>query len=92
MPVAVEALRTFLQEYSIKYVTPLSDYKTEEQVKYRLLDFGVSTKSLEAVSIFADTFTTPSAEQVRDYIQKKLPICRSYIAQNCDETIMVTSK
>lgn len=83
MPEAIEALRAFLAEYDIEYLTPVYDYDSPDAVKYSLLDFGVSTKSLEAVSIFADTFTEPSAQQVLSYIDAKLPICREYIALKC---------
>lgn len=84
MPDAIVAIREFLAEYDLKYLTPVSDYESPDEVKFRLLDFGVSTKSLEAVSIFADTFSEPSNQEVLSYIDLKLPMCRKYIAFKCN--------
>lgn len=81
MDVARDRLRAFCGEYGVEYLLPVGDLATEDDVKYRLLDYGVSTKSLEAVSIFSDTFTQPTAEQVAEYIDLKLPICREYIGR-----------
>lgn len=81
MDVARDRLRAFCGEFGVEYLLPVADFASEDEVKYRLLDYGVSTKSLEAVSIFSDTFSEPTAEQVSDYIQLKLPICREYIGR-----------
>ena len=83
MPDAIKAIGEFMSQHSIKYLTPVADYDCPDKVKFRLLDFGVSTKSLESVSVFADTFTEPSSEQVLSYIAAKLPICNEYIAFKC---------
>lgn len=80
MDVARERLHAFCRDFGIEYLLPVGDFKSEEEVKYRLLDYGVSTKSLEAISIFSDTFTQPTPQQVADYIDLKLPICREYIS------------
>jgi hypothetical protein len=79
MGVGREKLRAFCGEFGIAYQLPVGDFATEDEVKYRLLDYGVSTKSLEAVSIFSDTFSQPTEDQVAEYIDLKLPICREYI-------------
>jgi hypothetical protein len=80
MPETIPILTSFIAEYGIKYTTPIYGYGSEDEVKYRLLDFGISTKSLEGVSIFADTFSDPTPEVVSEYIKAKLPICRDYIS------------
>jgi hypothetical protein len=79
MNIARERLRAFCSEFGVDYLLPVADFASEDEVKYRLLDYGVSTKSLEAVSIFSDTFSQPTGDQVAEYIDLKLPICRSYI-------------
>ena len=79
MPDSISMIARFMADFGIEYITPISGYSSCDEVKFGLLDFGISTKSLESVSIFADTFTEPSAEQVLRYIQEKLPICREYI-------------
>lgn len=81
MCVARERLRAFCGEFGIEYLLPVGEFATEEEVKYGLLDFGVSTKSLESVSIFSDTFSQPTEDQVAEYIDLKLPICREYIGR-----------
>ncbi|MBL9165474.1 MAG: hypothetical protein JNL18_22300 [Planctomycetaceae bacterium] len=79
MPQAIEEIRQFLANYQIEYLTPVSGYDCPDKVKFQLLDFGVSTKSLESVSIFADTFTDPTSDQVVDYIKSKRLVCETYI-------------
>jgi hypothetical protein len=81
MGVARERLRAFCGEFGVEYLLPVGDFTSEDDVKYRLLDYGVSTKSLEAVSIFSDTFSQPPADQVAEYIDLKLPLCREYIGR-----------
>jgi 7-cyano-7-deazaguanine synthase in queuosine biosynthesis len=79
-PEAIELTRNFLAEYGISYLTPVLGYGSVDEVKYRLFDFGISTKSYEGVSLFADTFSTPTPEVVTGYIKSKLELCRQYIA------------
>jgi hypothetical protein len=79
---AVELMRALAAEFGIAYVTPVYDYENVNAVKYRLFDFGVSTKSLEGTSLFADTFSTPPPSIVHDYITSKLQVCREYIGQH----------
>lgn len=78
-PQAIQAFKEFSSDYGINYHTPVYSYLSEEAVKYDLLEFGLSTKSLEAVSIFSDTFSEASPEIVTDYILRKLPLCRKFI-------------
>lgn len=76
---AVSVFRLFINEYSINYLTPVFEYDNVNKVKYRLFDFGISTKSLEGTSLFANTYSSPSPEVVVQYISDKLAICREYI-------------
>ena len=80
LPEAITALTAFAREYEVEYLVPVYEYSSADEVKYALLDFGVSTKSLEGVSIFADTFSDPSSELVLQYIKAKLQICRDYMS------------
>lgn len=80
MPQAISKLKAFVEEYGIQYATPVYDYADADAVKYRLFEMGISTKSLEAFSIFSDTSTHPSSQIVNRYIDDKLPLCREYIA------------
>jgi 7-cyano-7-deazaguanine synthase in queuosine biosynthesis len=80
LPEAIKALSVFASEYGVEYMVPVYECTSADEVKYKLLDFGISTKSLEGVSIFADTFSDPSPELVLRYIEAKLPICRDYMS------------
>lgn len=78
-PIAIKLLKSFVGEYGIEYATPVYEYKSIDEVKYQLLDFGISTKSLEGFSLFGDTFSIPTEEEIKAYIESKLSICREYI-------------
>lgn len=78
--VAKEYFVEFMRGYGITYRSPIYDFaKSVDDVKYRLLQIGVSTKSLEGISIFADSFSTPSDETILSYLEKKEEICRDII-------------
>lgn len=78
--VAKEYFVQFMKEYSIEYRSPIYELATSaDNVKYRLLQLGLSTKSLEGVSIFADSFSIPSDECILDYLKSKESVCRDII-------------
>jgi hypothetical protein len=78
--VAKEYFVDFIAGYGIDYHSPIYDFaQSAEDVKYRLLQLGLSTKSLEGISIFADSFSTPSDETILAYLQEKEPLCRDVI-------------
>lgn len=79
LPKVVELFREFVSEYGISYLTPVFDYESVNQVKYRLFDFGISTKSLEGTSLFSNTYSQPTLDVVLKYTKDKLLICREYI-------------
>jgi hypothetical protein len=79
--VAKDYFVDFMRGYGITYNSPIYDFaKSAEDVKYRLLQIGVSTKSLEGVSIFADSFSVPSDETILSYLRQKEPYCRDIIS------------
>lgn len=77
--IAIELLKDFEKEYGIQYESPIYHYGSQDDVKYALLTLGLSSKSLEGVSIFGDAFSEPSEQQVKEYIVDKLPICHRHI-------------
>lgn len=78
--VAKEYFVEFMRGYGISYRSPIYDFaKSVDDVKYRLLQLGVSTKSLEGISIFADSFSTPSDETILSYLERKEEISRDII-------------
>lgn len=79
--VAKDYFISFMEEYGIAYNSPIYEFaRSAEDVKYRLLQIGVSTKSLEGVSIFADSFSEPSDETILSYLRRKEGLCRDVIA------------
>lgn len=67
-------------DYGIKYQSPIYEFaQSSDDVKYRLLQIGVSTKSLEGISVFADSFTTPSDEVIMSYLSRKEPIFKDIV-------------
>ncbi|MGG1945540.1 hypothetical protein AB1286_12090 [Trinickia sp. NRRL B-1857] len=78
--IAKDYFVNFMKEYGISYRSPIYDFaQSVDDVKYRLLQLGVSTKSLEGISIFADSFSTPSDEIILSYLERKEGICRDII-------------
>jgi len=78
--VAREYFEEFLAGYGIDYRSPIYEFATSgEDVKYRLLQLGLSTKSLEGVSIFGDSFSTPSDETIMAYLHEKEALSQDII-------------
>jgi len=89
MPEAVPLFAALAEEHGVQYTTPVYNFTSSDQVKYELYERGLTTKSLEGTSLFADTFSTPTASAVVDYIKKKAPICNAFIRSR--SLIAVTS-
>jgi predicted subunit of tRNA(5-methylaminomethyl-2-thiouridylate) methyltransferase len=78
--VAREYFVKFISEYGIDYRSPIYEFATSaDNVKYRLLQLGLSTKSLEGISIFADSFSTPSDNCILRYLHAKEVISRDIV-------------
>lgn len=78
-PEALDFFRAFCARHGVALETPVRDYASLDDVKFALLDFGVTTKSLEAVSLFADSFSPPSAQTVREYLAVKATLADAYV-------------
>lgn len=79
--IAMEYFRAFIAEYDIEYRSPIYELATSSDVvKYKLLAIGLSTKSLEGISIFADSFSTPSDAVIASYLEDKEQTSRSLIS------------
>ena len=77
--VAIELFREFEAKYGIDYECPIYNFGNQDDVKYALMTFGLSSKSLEGVSIFGDAFSEPTEEVVGEYIKDKLDICEEHV-------------
>jgi hypothetical protein len=67
-------LESFTNSFGIDYRSPVYDSPSMLYVKHRLMQLGLSAKSLEGVTIFGDTFSTPSDEVILQYLQDKRAI------------------
>ena len=74
--VARDFLQSFMQSYGIDYRSPVYDSPSMLYVKHRLMQLGLSAKSLEGVTIFGDTFSTPSDEVILQYLKDKQAIAQ----------------
>lgn len=69
-----------MADFNIQYRSPIYEFaQSADDVKYKLLQLGISTKSLEGVSIFGDSFTTPSDEVILAYLREKVPVANGII-------------
>ena len=64
-------LKDFTAKYGIEYRSPIYNMDSEDKVKYKLLQLGLSTKSLEGTTLFADSFSEASEETVVKYLEEK---------------------
>jgi predicted subunit of tRNA(5-methylaminomethyl-2-thiouridylate) methyltransferase len=78
-PVAIDFFRELSAKYDIRYETPIIEVGSEMNVKYALLEAGISTKSLEGLSMFADSFTRADDQTVLAYLRCKENAACSYI-------------
>lgn len=79
--VAKEYFVDFMAQYGVTYNSPIYEFaKSADDVKYRLLQIGLSTKSLEGVSIFADSFSVPSDDTITSYLRQKEHLCHDIIS------------
>ena len=78
-PVAIGFFRDLSTRYGIRYETPIAETGSELDVKYALLEAGMSTKSLEGLSMFADSFTQADDQTILAYLRSKEHLASSYI-------------
>ncbi|WP_395833451.1 hypothetical protein [Cystobacter fuscus] len=91
--VAKEYFVKFMRQYGLEYNSPIYEFaKSGDDVKYRLLQLGLSTKSLEGVSIFGDSFTEPSDETIMAYLMEKEAMSRDIIQFLSGEGLFVSEK
>ena len=69
--VAMNKFKIFEKIYGIHYSSRIYGFGTRKEVKYALLDFGISNKSLEGVSIFGDSFSEPEDWMLEEYMDDK---------------------
>ncbi|WP_051371619.1 hypothetical protein [Streptomyces sp. 142MFCol3.1] len=80
--VAIKFFHDLAQHFGITYETPVLDCTSSQEVRFGLLEAGLSTKSLEGISMFADTFSYAADETVADYLAAKRQTAVEYIERH----------
>ncbi|HHP7503381.1 TPA: hypothetical protein ACSGGR_002216 [Staphylococcus aureus] len=83
--------KEFEAKYGIDYECPIYNFGNQDDVKYALMTFGLSSKSLEGVSIFGDAFSEPTEQMVEEYIKDKLDVCEKHVAFMTDTTKLISN-
>lgn len=81
-PSVVEVIRELLSRWNITLLTPGMNWKSDHLPKQILRDVGLSTKSLESVSMFADIDDSSHSEEAAAYIERKMSILERYIERS----------
>jgi len=69
-----------LEKYGIKLNCPIYDIaESIEDVKYRLMELGLSNKPLEGSTIFSDTFSVASDDTIKKYLSRKELLLHDHI-------------
>lgn len=79
--VALEIFRGLYEKYGIEYKTLLSEVNSAKDVKYRLLDNGISIQSMEDTCLFSNTFNKAEEKSIEEFLNARLPVCDTYIEE-----------
>lgn len=77
-----DALKKFIKLYEyfdIQYITPIIDIENAKDVKYELLDNGISIQSMEDTCLFNNTFSQAKKDDIKSYINERFDTCTNYI-------------
>lgn len=78
--VSREKLQRLLADYGVLCQYPIYALsETIEDVKYRLMEIGLSNKPLEGSTLFGDTFSKASDDVIERYIDRKTPLYHDQI-------------
>lgn len=80
--VAVDFFRDLSRAFGIRYETPVIGYASSQEVRFALLEAGLSTKSLEGLSMFADTFSYANDDTILAYLNSKRESAISLVAEH----------
>lgn len=76
---AIDFFRELARRYGVRYETPVKSANSSDEVKYALLEAGISTKSLEGISMFSDSFSLADDATIRAYLESKKSHAMNYI-------------
>lgn len=76
---ALNMFNDLYKHFDIEYRTILSDVSNVSEVKYKLLDNGISIQSMEDTCLFNNTFHKAADEAISNFIEERKQICIDYI-------------
>ena len=79
---AIELIRDLYAKYGIEYINPIYNLGKKD-IKYELLDRGITIQPLEDTCLFSNTFTCGDEQNIIDYINKNLELCDKIIKRSC---------
>lgn len=77
--VALKIFKNLYTHYNIEYKTVLAEINEAKEVKYKLLDNGISIQSMEDTCLFSNTFQEASEDSIKDFIEDRIETCKNYI-------------
>jgi hypothetical protein len=79
-PVAKQFFVKMMADFGIQYHSPIYELaQSKDDVKYRLLQLGISTKCLKGISIFGYSFSSPSDDIILAYLNEKAPLALNIV-------------
>lgn len=75
----MEIFKKLYKQYNIEYKTLLADVESAKDVKYQLLDNGISIQSMEDTCLFSNTFNEASEEAIKSFLEERLQVCNACI-------------
>lgn len=79
--VSLSFFKKLYQQYNIDYSPLLANVTSAKEVKYELLDNGISIQSMEDTCLFNNTFSPATDQNINAYLNERFEICNSYITQ-----------
>ena len=76
-----DAALEIYKKYGIEYKTLLAEVSSAKDVKYRLLDNGISIQSMEDTCLFSNTFNKAEENSIKEFLNERLSICDTYIEE-----------
>ena len=89
--VSLDLFKKLYEAYGIEYINPVLSLEDKKDVKYNLLNYGISIQSMEDTCLFSNTFSKAEDKNMSEYIEERLQYCDKYIIKKrsflCDHDV-----
>lgn len=79
--IALKWFKNLYNYYDIEYKTVLADVNEAKEVKYKLLDNGISIQSMEDTCLFSNTFNEATEDAIGQFLDDRYKECLKYIEE-----------